>query len=266
MNIENVFLLKVDYNAEPRYLVVLQVCKKRDLFLKNDKLIPNYNLRVEGLLNPHGFGTLDQIKQFYGPVQRSLTYGHLPDGFNSEYSIIHPTKGMVHKADCFEVICERVYEQIEHPLMPLPLFGHIPLVDVAFSKEGRQMCFGHIPMETAIKKCDDYISETVSMAYINIISTLVTKKQRREMEKGYFVIKIDSNSNSRSSRYVEGYYKGDFSVNSGKRWARQFKTENEAFDYIKKHEKQFGEKGFEIEEVKGMTLEEGLDRTITATL
>lgn len=255
MTVENFYTLRVETNLGPRYFVVAHAHLSLDVHLKNDKHIPFFSIRTDDILNPYGFATLDEIRYFYACYR--VEFYQEQEKFENRFTRKISFYGNREKTLIFREICEKVLESLENPMTPEALFGFHPLLDASFNIGGTIEKYEGITLNMAIDIFQKYPKgATIDSFLFN--SPLITKKQRKEMEKSYFVIDLSRPDRPGAYRYFKSIQKGSIHTTEKKYRAKQFRSENEVFAYIEKNESYFGRYGYEIFEIEGMTLEKGL--------
>lgn len=263
MIIENIYTLKVETNLGTRYLVVAQAHNFMDTYLRTDKKIPFFNIRTDGVLNPYGFATLDEIRKFYN--WNNLEANKMQENFRNRFSKKTSVYGNNSKSLTFYEICVMVTNSLKNPMTPEALFGHSPLLDISLNINRNIVKLNEVPLTVAAQKFQESpIGTTISNILFN--TPLVTVKQRKEIEKPYYLINLNGNENRKRFGYFQSIKKGCLYFTDLKRQAKQFKSENEVYAYIEKYNDCFGKNGFEIIEIEGISIETGLNLKKISTL
>lgn len=259
MTIENTFVVKIDTPMGLRYFVLFQEHSYPPYTMKNERKIPNLSMITESQFNPWGFGTLEEIRELYDRKRYEDYTVPFPTGLNHYNHKRTSFWGDGSKPIMFFRICDFVTEALKAPVTLQELFGYIPNVDISFEKDKAVTNFENIPFSEAleewIKRKDDY-----SILHMSFREYFWAPEQRKQVEKGYFLISICDPIYKNRSEYLSGRRKNCFIITKEKSRAKQFKSENEAFAYIKKHESSFGDFGYTVEEIPGMTVEKGLEK------
>lgn len=265
MYLEKIYTLKLDTSIGIRYLVAGQFHERFNGCLKNGKNVAVYHLKARGIMNPWGLGTLDEIKNFYDKERYISGEVPKPDNFDGFKSMTNQLKVTSSPISFYE-ICDMVTKSLENPNTPESIYSPMPPVFLWVAGKEDEKRLPNIKLENAIEKLLEYQKEGFKLHYISFGTNIVTKQQRKEMEKGFYLIKLFTKNNFGTNNYVERMINGVLLTTSYIPWSRQFKTENEAFNYISKYEPHFSKTGYEILEIKGMTLEDGLETDKITTL
>lgn len=258
MYVENIFTLELNTSSGIKYMVAAQAHAKRNGRLISGKNVSVFYLIGDGIMNPWGFGTLDKIRYFYDKERYLKNHIPTPSRFNKYKSLTGSVNQKVSEISFYK-FCDMVTESLKNPISPDSLFGSKPIVGVKFTINGREDCFSSITLDVALKKCLEFQQKSPELQEIWFESNIVTKDQRKEMEKGFYLIKINKQDSDGLISYAKEIKGGRIIRTPFIVLSKQLKTENEAFRYIEKHESLFGEHGYEIIEVDGISLEKGFD-------
>lgn len=265
MYIKNIYTIKIETADGPRYLVTTHAFDEHTRYLENYRKVALYHLRADGAMNPWGFGTLDEIRHFYDR-ERYVSGGvREPDYLQGYNRVATRPYGNPIRIP-FLQICDMVTKSLEKPLTLESFFDPLPSVFMWVAKKDDETRYPDIELGYAIKKLEELQEKGYKLFKLVFNSYLVTKKERKEMEKSFFVIKLNTQSNTGADQYALHIEKYKLETRSGIGSCNQFKTENEAFKFISDHEPYFSATGYEVLEIPGMTLEKGLSEPKIPTL
>lgn len=261
MNIENIFVVKLDTPVGPRYCVLVQTYSIADRFMKNGKKIPCLSLGYHEEFNPWGFGTLEEIRSFYDWEKYAKGNAPIPKPFSSTFYYTRKNFwGKSVNRFGFQMICETVTEILKRPVTIQDLFPSKPDVDIYFrNSKGDYAPIRNIPIDEALEEWAKRKDSTVFLITFNTV--FATLLQRAQFEKSYFLLNLDRYIGIGDQDYVMVRKKTYFQLTPDKELARQFRNEKEVLAYVDKYAEALGATGYVIEEVPGMTLEEGLSKS-----
>lgn len=264
MIIENTHVVKIDTPIGPRYCVLIQTISNGPTYLKNGKKIPSLSLEYDKNFNPWGFGTLEEIKSYYNESRynKEVIPNAFASGFYTKKNTFWGTKT---KPLSFFTLCKYVTENLENPVMLSDLFEGSFDLDMILKKDRNCQPFEtpfepfyNISMEKAVEEWFKRKDDKCSIYSITFRGVHLTKNQRKQIEKGYYLINIFDFNGKDVKTYITGRRKGCFTASKYMQLAQQFNTEAEAIAYTSKYKRQFGTTGYCIEEFPGMKYEDGL--------
>lgn len=257
MIISKAHILELDTPIGKRYRVLLEGYRLANSAMKNGKIVQAYCIYSGGELNPFGFGTLEEIRTFYDK-ERYLTKGiPEPKNFNFLMDYYNPSLSLNEiRTMPFIKICDMVTRKLNKPTTLTKLFRKVPKISINFEISGYSRNFTKIFIEEVYEEWLKVRSLAYKITSIVFHGYHESKKQREEMENNYFLIRVIHDS---YEEYVMPP-RGSISETTLKKHnAIQFKSEDEALDFVQKYQSFLGVTGFIIEEIPGMKLEDGLE-------
>lgn len=251
MIIHKFFLIKFPSKQTPfraSYGLAALIDGDRMARMKNGRVVRKKELMIFQEFNPEGLVSKSRMRHLYSDKRIDRDPVHVTRNNALEY------RSNNSYYECYDLL-KMINEAMEHPMELKDIAPYFKTVYVHTIFDGR---YHNSPL-----KIEDDISfnwytkkqEGHSFNGIEVGEHFLCESQRKEAERDFYLINVGY------EKAVINYViekKGDHIIcSSYKDEAKQFKSESEAFRYIEKYRDLFGETGYFIEKVKGMTMEEG---------
>lgn len=253
MIINEFFAIRFPTNKGPdMYGLATQIHRNYCVELKNGRALHVQSLKIMSCFNPNGLVTKAELESFYSDEDINKDDSHIV--FDKKCDFYKNNKSRFTPMELIVLI----RKALSNPLDFENICGEkiVIFLNTIINKQRHVAELTHkqdIPYHLyVLREFDKEVFDEIQFE-----GHFPWEKQRKDAERDFFVIKMLDERHQ--IKYVAGKKKSGFGLAYNTFWAKQFLSENETFRYIEKYLDAFGKTGYEIEEIKGMTMEDGLD-------